>query len=352
MQSFLIKDIFEAPSINSGITKEFCSKNKGEIPVFASSKNGNDVLGYIDENIEKVKYFNDCLTYNRNGSVGYVFFRKGKFTVNEDARVLILKNNFKDKIHYGYAKYILELILLKSFDYTNKAGINKVLELSIPVPTLTIQKKVINFLTIHNVFSIQANSYIEKLQTNVRLSEKFEKKYFKVSDIFDIKKGNADYTKEYINENIGDYPVYSSQTKDDGVIGKIKHYDYDENCLTWTTDGTYVGTVFLRNGKFSMTSHCGALILKEEYKTLNLEYLQIILSEILPNYKEGEGSNKRLGKQKIADVDMPIPVKKNDEFDLQVQVKIVEEHKKIENLKSVIANKLEKITKSKVNLFE
>ncbi len=180
----------------------------------------------------------------------------------------------------------------------------------------------------------------------------FEKQYFKVCDIFDIKKGNQDYTKKYINDNIGEYPVYSSQTRNEGIIGSMKHFDHDEHCLTWTTDGTYVGTVFLRNGKFSMTSHCGALILKEPYKMLNLEYLQIILNEILPNYKEGEGSNKRLGIQKISDVDIPLPIKEKNKFDLEVQARIVAEHKKIENLKSIIANKLEKITKSKVNLFE
>ena len=42
---------------------------------------------------------------------------------------------------------------------------------------------------------------------------------------------------------------------EDGLVGIL------------VVDGTYVGTTFLRNGKFSMTTHCGGLLLKEEYKS-------------------------------------------------------------------------------------
>jgi type I restriction-modification system DNA methylase subunit len=74
-------------------------------------------------------------------------------------------------------------------------------------------------------------------------------KKLKVSDLFDISKGDNKYTKKYLKANKGIYPVYSSQTKNDGIIGMIYTYDYDvPECLTWTTDGVYAGTVFLRGG--------------------------------------------------------------------------------------------------------
>ena len=85
-------------------------------------------------------------------------------------------------------------------------------------------------------------------------------KKIKIKELFDIKKGKSIYTNKYFHENKGKYPVYSSQTYNNGEIAKINSYDYDEKCLTWTTDGIYAGTIFLRNNKFSMTTHCGALL--------------------------------------------------------------------------------------------
>jgi len=172
----------------------------------------------------------------------------------------------------------------------------------------------------------------------------------KLSQLFTIKKGDSKYTKEYINQNKGDYPVYSSQTTNDGVIGSINSYDYDCKCITWTTDGTYVGTTFLRNGKFSMTTHCGGLLLKEEYKsTISLEYVNYLLNNTLSFYKVGEGSNKRLGATLIRDITIKIPVFDNGEFDIKKQIEIAEKYRKIEEIKTNIKNELDKISNVKID---
>ena len=55
------------------------------------------------------------------------------------------------------------------------------------------------------------------------------------------------------------YPVYSSQTKDNGLMGYYKDYLY-ENAITWTTDGANAGTVNYRAGKFYCTNVCGVLL--------------------------------------------------------------------------------------------
>ncbi|RIY31757.1 restriction endonuclease subunit S, partial [Psittacicella gerlachiana] len=54
------------------------------------------------------------------------------------------------------------------------------------------------------------------------------------------------------------YPVYSSQTINDGVIGYHDEYLF-ENTITWTTDG-YAGNVYFREVKFYCTNVCGVLI--------------------------------------------------------------------------------------------
>ena len=98
-------------------------------------------------------------------------------------------------------------------------------------------------------------------------------------------------SKDFIKDNAGDYPVYSSQTENDGVLGKINTYKYDGECLTWTTDGANAGTVFRRSGKFSVTNVCGLLKIKEE-DILN-DYLYYALSiEVKKHVNSGMGNPK------------------------------------------------------------
>ncbi len=55
------------------------------------------------------------------------------------------------------------------------------------------------------------------------------------------------------------YPVFSSQTKNNGLAGYYKDYLY-ENAITWTTDGANAGDVNYRSGKFYCTNVCGVLL--------------------------------------------------------------------------------------------
>lgn len=171
-----------------------------------------------------------------------------------------------------------------------------------------------------------------------------------MSEIFDLEKGLSKYTKKYINKNIGKYPVYSSQTIDEGVIGNIDSYDYDCQCMTWTTDGIYAGTVFLRNGKFSMTTHCGALILKDEFNnSIDLEYVYAFLSENLKNYAKGE-ENKRVTVDIIKNIHIKIPIDAKGDFDIQKQKEIAQRYKKVLEIKRNIKKELEKIENIKIDI--
>jgi len=55
------------------------------------------------------------------------------------------------------------------------------------------------------------------------------------------------------------YPVYSSQTKNNGLAGFYNEYLY-ENAITWTTDGANAGDVNFREGEFYCTNVCGVLL--------------------------------------------------------------------------------------------
>jgi type I restriction-modification system DNA methylase subunit len=165
--------------------------------------------------------------------------------------------------------------------------------------------------------------------------------------LFKIEKGKSEYTKSYINNNKGEYPVYSSKTTEDGVIGNIDHYDYETECLTWTTDGTYVGTVYYRNGKFSMTTHCGALIPKAD--NIHLPYFLYILNRDLSKYYAGEGSNRRITVNIIQDVSVPVPIKKDGSFDIDKQIEIAQKYKKLEDIKTKLKEEMQILSEVKIS---
>lgn len=82
---------------------------------------------------------------------------------------------------------------------------------------------------------------------------------------------------EDISENPGPYPVYSSQTENDGVLGYLGSFDFDGDYITWTTDGANAGTVFTRSGKFNCTNVCGTLRAKHPNRIDN-RYVTYALS--------------------------------------------------------------------------
>ena len=48
----------------------------------------------------------------------------------------------------------------------------------------------------------------------------------RVDEVCDISRGRV-MSKDYIRDNAGEYPVYSSQTENEGVLGLISTYDYE-----------------------------------------------------------------------------------------------------------------------------
>ncbi len=100
----------------------------------------------------------------------------------------------------------------------------------------------------------------------------------KVKDIFKITRGQVLAATETSEEksDISPFPVYSSQTKNNGLMGYYKDYLFD-TAITWTTDGANAGTVSYRSGRFYSTNVNGVLISDKGYtnkaisEILNLE---------------------------------------------------------------------------------
>ena len=126
----------------------------------------------------------------------------------------------------------------------------------------------------------------------------------KLGEICELSRGKV-YSKTYISENIGNYPVYSSQTANDGELGRISTFDYDGEYLTWTTDGAYAGTIFHRKGKFSITNVCGLIIIKSN--RLLIRFLYYWLSIKAKEYVYQGMGNPKLMSNQMMSIEIPIP---------------------------------------------
>ena len=103
------------------------------------------------------------------------------------------------------------------------------------------------------------------------------------------------------------YPVYSSQTKDNGLMGYYGKYLY-ENAITWTTDGANAGTVNYRAGKFYCTNVCGVLLSE---KIEASKAIAEILNSVAKKYVSYVG-NPKLMNNVMAEIQIAMPPTKEE----------------------------------------
>lgn len=161
-----------------------------------------------------------------------------------------------------------------------------------------------------------------------------EWKIVKVKSIFNIGRGRVIAKTEL--EDSG-YPIYSSQTKNNGILGYIGTYDYDVDQLTWTTDGANAGTVFLRTGKYNCTNVCGTLALKNNLNCLL--YMKYALEYIAIFHKRPDTNGYKIMNNEMADIKVtapPLPEQKRiADF---LDIKVTEIDKIISDTKASIEN--------------
>lgn len=126
----------------------------------------------------------------------------------------------------------------------------------------------------------------------------------KLGEVCQLIRGKV-YSKDYLKNNPGDYPVYSSQTANNGELGRISTYDYDGEFLTWTTDGAYAGTIFHRKGQFSITNVCG--LIKIQSGLLIIRFLYYWLSLKAKDYVYQGMGNPKLMSNQMEVIPIPIP---------------------------------------------
>lgn len=154
---------------------------------------------------------------------------------------------------------------------------------------------------------MEKNSEIKTVVPALRFPEFITGKHWyisKVKDIYQITRGlvlAVSLVKE-IKDDIYIYPVYSSQTKNGGLVGYYKDYLY-ENAITWTTDGANAGDVNYRSGKFYCTNVCGVLL---NQKGFSNKCMAEIINSVTRNYVSYVG-NPKLMNGVMGDIIISVP---------------------------------------------
>ena len=179
----------------------------------------------------------------------------------------------------------------------------------IPVPPLEVQKEIVrvldSFTELEAELEARKKQYEYYRNTLLTFNERERVEYVQIGDICNISRGRV-MSKSYLIDNAGDYPVYSSQTANNGVFGYINTYDYDKESITWTTDGANAGSVFYHNNEeFSITNVCGLLMPKREQ--VKVKYLYYILQITLKKYVNSGMGNPKLMSNTMAKIKIPVP---------------------------------------------
>ncbi|EFH8181402.1 restriction endonuclease subunit S [Escherichia coli] len=174
--------------------------------------------------------------------------------------------------------------------------------------------------------------YLEKLLDGV------EVEWLPLGEVSALRRGRV-MSKGYLTENFGPYPVYSSQTANNGKIGSINTFDFDGEYISWTTDGANAGTVFYRTGKFSITNVCGLITLKNKYPLIYKFLFYWLTIEAKKHVYSGMGNPKLMSHQ-VENIPVPVPCPDNPEKSLAIQSEIVRILDKFDTLTNSITEGL------------
>ena len=198
----------------------------------------------------------------------------------------------------------------------SKEAINK---LNIKIPSIKEQSKIANtFYLLDKKIELQSKKIedLKLFKKGLLYNEKRNNNSwyeYKISDIMNITRGTV-IPKTEISECINNefkYPVYSSQTSNNGILGYDNKYDFNGKFLTWTTDGANAGKVFYREGKFRCTNVCGILYNKDN------RYVSELTAELLnietPKYVSYVG-NPKLMNNVMSNIIIKLPDPSRDHF--------------------------------------
>ena len=166
---------------------------------------------------------------------------KNDFPLFLNSFSICFRLNKNSLLNPNFSKYLfrsnsLRKQIKKTANGVTRINVSKKLlaKVLIPLPPLAIQEEIVKILDSFTLLEAELEAELEARRKQyqyyrnelLNFRERERVKFFLVGSICDIKRGRV-ISKSFLRENQGKYPVYSSQTFNDGVFGMISSYDFD-----------------------------------------------------------------------------------------------------------------------------
>lgn len=316
----------EAASIKRGkrVTKNELSAD-GAYPVYSG---GVTPMGYYGKSNQP----SNKITVVKYGTAGFVNFITEDFWANDVCYCIKPIEELNNKYLFYVLKDKQGLIQSQATDAIPAHLPTEVIgSVQVPVPPIEVQKEIVDILDKFTRLEAELSAELEArrkqygyYRNQLFMFDELQVRWLELGEVCKVSRGRV-MSKDYLTDNAGDFPVYSSQTANNGIFGRINSYDYDFESITWTTDGANAGSVFYHNNeKFSITNVCGLLQVKSE--SLSSRFLYYALQMLTkPHVSAGMG-NPKLMSNVMSKIKVPVPpleeqnriVNILDNFDLMV----------------------------------
>ena len=232
-------------------------------------------------------------------------------TISQACMAFTSKKDIQNEFLYSWYKKHGNIIGIKYAQGTKQQNLSYdiIEKFNISYPSLEEQEKLIRFISLIDERIATQNKIIEdlkKLKSAISLkmlhSDSWEQ--FKIQDIASIGRGRVISSVEISQQENPLYPVYSSQTSNDGIMGYLDDFMFEGEYISWTTDGANAGTVFYRNGKFNCTNVCGLLKLK---KGFDAHFVSLVLAEATRMYVSTNLANPKLMNNTMGNIQIRLP---------------------------------------------
>ena len=263
--------------------------------------------GYDNSSAKKVE-IGDLLLAMYGATSGDIAVSKIRGAINQ-AILCIRTNQNKKFIESVWNKHVSKILRKYLQGGQGNLSADIVKGISFSFPTLEEQERIANLISLLDERIATQSKIIEDLK---KLKSAISKKLLCndkwttciIQDIAEIGRGRVISSVEIDRQKHPLYPVYSSQTSNNGIMGYLDNYMFDGEYITWTTDGANAGTVFYRKGKFNCTNVCGTLKILPKF---DCYFVSLVLQQATQKYVSSNLANPKLMNNTMASIKIRMP---------------------------------------------
>ncbi|WP_082729370.1 restriction endonuclease subunit S [Leptotrichia sp. oral taxon 847] len=369
---FKIGDLFEKIKVNRlpYKTSELSSiyKENFTLPVLTAGIQNQGLNNYA--NIEGATILKNVISISANGAnTGATFYQKNEFTILQDAYAIkwIFTDNVLTDNQYLYFVASISKILHGKYEWTNKAGWEKVKEEKIQLPIKNDGSIDFEFMTgfiseleacqiskleaylVITGFSDYVLTFEEKKILEIFRKDEIEWKEFKIRDLFEVNSYKKRFDANKVNILEKGHPYVVRTALNNGIRGYLEEDEKFLNDGNTISFGQDTATMFYQEKPYFTGDKIK--IIKSKYKEFNKLNSHFFVSAMAKSFSMFAWGSSSFNINIIENQEIYLPIK-NNEIDfkfiemliLAIQKDIIKDvvlytDKKIKVAKKVISNK-------------